>query len=78
MLSEGKLKAKSNFGLSWGHFLFLLSIAVLLFKVSIHWYFPVSAIIGIPLCVKWKMKGMAVALHASPAIRRWLSKLGVG
>jgi hypothetical protein len=39
-----------------------LSVAVLLFKVSIHWHFPISALIGIPLCVKWKMKGMAIAL----------------
>ncbi|WP_154017822.1 hypothetical protein [Candidatus Protochlamydia phocaeensis] len=45
-----------------GPFLILLSIAILLFKVSTHWYFPLSALIGIPLCVKWKMKGMAAAL----------------
>lgn len=59
---ERKVESQVQFWSLLGPFLVLLSIAVLLFKVSIHWYFPVSALIGIPLCVKWKMKGMAVAL----------------
>lgn len=57
-----KVESQVQFWSLLGPFLVLLSIAVLLFKVSVHWYFPVSALIGIPLCVKWKMKGMAVAL----------------
>lgn len=57
-----KVESQVQFWSLLGPFLVLLSIAVLLFKVSIHWYFPVSALIGIPLCVKWKMKGMAIAL----------------
>lgn len=57
-----KVESQVQFWSLLGPFLVLLSIAVLIFKVSVHWYFPVSALIGIPLCVKWKMKGMAVAL----------------
>lgn len=57
-----KVESQVQFWSLLGPFLVLLSIAVLLFKVSIHWYYPVSALIGIPLCVKWKMKGMAIAL----------------
>jgi len=57
-----KVESQVQFWSLLGPFLVLLSIAVLLFKVSIHWYFPVSALIGIPLCVKWKLKGMAVSL----------------
>lgn len=45
-----------------GPSLLLLSLSVLLFKVSPHWYIPVSAVMGIPLCVKWHMKGMTAAL----------------
>lgn len=57
-----KVENQVQFWSLLGPFFVLLSIAVLLFKVSPHWYFPVSALIGIPLCVKWKMKGMATAL----------------
>jgi chromosome segregation ATPase len=57
-----KVESQVQFWSLLGPLLILLSIAVLLFKVSTHWYFPVSALIGIPLCVKWKMKGMAAAL----------------
>ncbi len=59
-----KLENQVNFWSLLGPFFVLLSLAVLLFKVSPHWYFPVSALVGIPLCVKWKMKGMAFALSA--------------
>lgn len=57
-----RIETQVQFWSLLGPFLLLLSITVLLFKVSAHWYFPVSALIGIPLCLKWKMKGMAVAL----------------
>lgn len=57
-----KVESQVQFWSLLGPAFVLLSISVLLFKVSVHWYFPVSALIGIPLCVKWKMKGMAVAL----------------
>ncbi len=59
---EKKIESQVQFWALLGPFFVLLSIAVLLFKVSAHWYFPISALIGIPLCVKWKMKGMAAAL----------------
>ncbi|MFI0435785.1 MAG: hypothetical protein ACH350_08710 [Parachlamydiaceae bacterium] len=59
---ERKVENQVQFWSLLGPFFVLLSIAVLLFKVSAHWYFPVSALIGLPLCVKWKMKGMAAAL----------------
>lgn len=59
---ERKVESQVQFWSLLGPFFVLLSIAVLLFKVSPHWYFPVSALLGIPLCVKWKMKGMAAAL----------------
>lgn len=57
-----KVESQVQFWALLGPSLVLLSIAVLLFKVSVHWYFPVSALVGIPLCVKWKMKGMVAAL----------------
>jgi hypothetical protein len=57
-----KVENQVQFWSLLGPSLVLLSITVLLFKVSVHWYIPVSALIGIPLIVKWKMKGMAVAL----------------
>jgi chromosome segregation ATPase len=57
-----KVENQVQFWSLLGPSLVLLSIAVLLFKVSEHWYFSISALIGIPLCVKWKIKGMAVAL----------------
>lgn len=57
-----RIESQVQFWTLLGPFLFLASGAVLLFKMSNHWYFPVSALIGIPLCVKWKMKGMAAAL----------------
>lgn len=57
-----KVESQVQFWSLLGPFFVLLSIAVLLFKVSPHWYFSAGALIGIPLCVKWKMKGMAAAL----------------
>ncbi len=57
-----KVQTQVQFWALLGPFFVLLSIAVLLFKVSPHWHFPVSALLGIPLCVKWKMKGMAISL----------------
>lgn len=57
-----KVEKQVQFWSLLGPILVLLSTTVLLFKVSVHWYFPVSVLIGIPLCVKWKMKGMVMAL----------------
>ncbi|MBA2367887.1 MAG: hypothetical protein H0V82_02545 [Candidatus Protochlamydia sp.] len=59
---EKRVENQVQFWTLIGPFLILLSIAVLLYKLSSHWYFPLSTLIGIPLCVKWKMKGMAAAL----------------
>jgi len=59
---EKRVENQVQFWSLIGPFLILLSVAILLFKMSAHWYFPLSALLGIPLCVKWKMKGMAVAL----------------
>ncbi|MCE2982538.1 MAG: hypothetical protein LW832_03115 [Parachlamydia sp.] len=59
---EKRVENQVHFWALIGPFLILLSIAVLLYKLSSHWYFPLSTLIGIPLCVKWKMKGMAAAL----------------
>lgn len=57
-----KVESQVQFWSLLGPFFILLSISVLLLKISFHWYFPLSALVGIPLCVKWKMKGMAAAL----------------
>lgn len=59
---EKKVEGQIQFWSLLGPALILLSITVLLFKVSDHWVYPVSALIGILLCVKWKMKGMVAAL----------------
>ena len=59
---EKKFKNQIQFWSLLGPGFILLSIAVLLFKISSHWYVPLSALVGIPLCVKWKMRGMAASL----------------
>jgi len=59
---EKRLENQVQFWALLGPFLFLLSISVLVFKLTLHWYFPLSIMLGIPLCVKWKIKGMAVSL----------------
>jgi hypothetical protein len=59
---ERRVENQVQFWSLLGPFVILSSIAVLLFKVSAHWVFPISALIGVPLCVKWKLKGMAAAL----------------
>jgi len=59
---ERRVENQVQFWSLLGPFLFLMSISVLIFKLSLHWYFPLSIVIGIPLCVKWKIKGMAIAL----------------
>lgn len=45
-----------------GPFIILLSATVMLFKMSAHWYLPVSILVGLPLCAKWKMKGLLASL----------------
>lgn len=57
-----KVETQVQFWSLLGPFFVLLSITILLFKVSPHWYFPVCGLIGIPLCLKWKMKGLALSL----------------
>jgi len=59
---ERRVENQVQFWSLLGPFVILLSITILLFKVSSHWVFPVCALIGVPLCVKWKLKGMATAL----------------
>lgn len=59
---QKKVENQIQFWTLLGPFFVLLSITALLFKMSPHWYFPLSALIGIPLCVRWKMKGMTGAL----------------
>ena len=59
---EKRIESQMHFWSLLGPFILLLSIAVLLFKISSHWYFPISALIGIPLCVKWKIKGLVGAI----------------
>jgi chromosome segregation ATPase len=61
-VAERKVENQVQFWALLGPFVVLLSIAILLFKVSDHWYIPLSALVGIPLCVKWQMKGMAASL----------------
>lgn len=56
--TERKIGSQIQFWALLGPFLVLLSIAILLFKVSDHWYIPFCALIGIPLCAKWHIKGM--------------------
>lgn len=65
---EQRVEKQVQFWSMLGPFLFLVTSAVLIFKLSAHWYFPLSALIGIPLCVKWKLKGMAVALASLLAL----------
>jgi chromosome segregation ATPase len=59
---EKRIENQVQFWSLLGPFAILLAIAVLLFKMSSHWYLPLSALVGIPLCVAWRMKGLAAAL----------------
>lgn len=59
---EHRLESQLHFWSLLGPFLILLASAVLLIKLSVHWYFPLGALAGLLLCVKWKMRGMAAAL----------------
>lgn len=59
---EQRLEQQVQFWALLGPFLFLASISVLIFKLTLHWYFPITILFGLPLCVKWKTKGMACAL----------------
>lgn len=59
---ENKIESQVKFWSLLGPFVILLSITILLFKVSSHWYLPLSALVGIPVCLKWKIKGLAATL----------------
>lgn len=61
-ISERKVEHQVYFWSILGPCLILLSLVVLLFKSSSHWYFPLSAIVAIPICLKWKMKGLAATM----------------
>ena len=60
--SEKTIESQIRFWSLLGPFFLLFSIGLLLFKLSDHWYFSLSALIGLPLCVKWRLKGLAAAL----------------
>src|SRR4051812_24921994 len=57
-----KIEYQVQFWSLLGPLFVLLTLCVLLFKASSHWAFPFSAIIGVPLCIRWQTKGMAGAL----------------
>jgi chromosome segregation ATPase len=59
---EKKLDNQVRFWSLIGPLVILLSMAVLLFKSSTYWYLPLSALVAIPICVKWKTKGLAISL----------------
>ncbi len=59
---EEKVENQVQFWSLLGPFLMFLSIGILLFKAAVHWYFPLSLLVGIPLCVIGKMRGMVAAL----------------
>lgn len=60
---EKQLGHQAQFLAFLGPGLILLSTLILLFKGGANlWYFPVAALIGIPLCFKWEMKGLALSL----------------
>jgi hypothetical protein len=61
-ISEKRLEGQVQFWSLLGPLLILLGIAILLFKISGHWYLPMGVLVGVPLCVKWKMNGLAMAL----------------
>lgn len=59
---EKKAENQIQYWALLGPMVILLSTTILLFKMSDHWYLPVSLLIGIPLCVKWNMKGLVASL----------------
>ncbi len=65
---ERKIENQMQFWSLLGPFIILLSLTILLFKVSSHWYLPVCVLMGIPLCMKWRMRGLVVAIAVLLAI----------
>jgi hypothetical protein len=62
-VAEKKVERQLQFWAILGPFVLLLSLFILLFKVSDNqWYFALSSVVGIPLCLKWKMRGLAGSL----------------
>lgn len=61
-ISEKRIETQVQFWSLLGPVIILLAIAILLIKVSTQWYLPLAVLIGVPLCVKWKLKGLATAL----------------
>lgn len=60
---EKSLAVQAQVWVFLGPCLILLSTLLLFFKGSLNlWYFPVGALIGVPLCIKWEMKGLAISL----------------
>lgn len=60
--SEVKIIERIHFWTLTGPLLALVSFAILLYKVSDDWYFPVCALLAFPLCAKWKAKGLIASL----------------
>lgn len=59
---ERRVEGQVQFWSLLGPFLILLAVAIVLFKMSGHWYLSTGVLVGVPLCVKWKMNGLAIAL----------------
>lgn len=58
---EKKLDNQIRFWSLLGPFLLLASFAILVFKASDQWMFPVFGLVGIPLCLYYEKKGWIAA-----------------
>lgn len=61
---EKRIENQVQFWSLLGPFLLLFSVAIFIFKFSSFWAFPFSILIGIPLCIQWKTKGLMGAVSA--------------
>lgn len=61
-ISEKRIETQVQFWSLLGPGIILLAVVVLLVQASAQWYLPLSVLVGVPLCVKWKLKGLASAV----------------
>lgn len=61
--TKEKIEQQVHFWSVLGPFIILLSLVILVFKVSSdQLHFPLAALVGVPMCLKWRVKGLACAL----------------
>lgn len=59
---EKQIENRVQFWSLLGPLALLLSLVVLVYKASIPWYWPISLVASVPVCIKWKAKGLCASI----------------